>query len=727
MTRGRIKGLILPLFIFVLGSFGLIFFGIWQSSKVLDRQAIQASEILLNSILTDNKLSLKALTKDYSFWDDALKNMVPVVNEKWAEKNIGAYLHETYDVSESYVIDDINRTIYASSDGVPENRELLKEIPQAESLIFQLQGILESQSIEKEISDFVIKSSGEICVISVSLIRPDYSEFSEDDIRSLNFKPHMLVLAKKLDKNFFADLSSRFAFPAVSFVKNIEEREIGYAYLDLMTLSGNRLGWAVWHPKLQGSALIAISSQNFAFAVIILFVLMVFIVFRTMKLFRYFDRQYQAHQEGKDKMANYERAISELVQGEFLYELSVVEALKKITVNAVETLKFDRMGIWQYDEDKQVLACTCRYDARLQRFQSDIELNVKDYPVFFESFYKGQEIYIANAWKETAFEEINEICFDTKEPITLVGIPISWRGMQIGLVFFGKWEEGYSISNEELRFARSIADVVSLILDTHSRTLIENELRQAKNKAEQANLAKSEFLANMSHELRTPLNAVIGFSDLMLQKIFGDLGSTRYEDYVSDINMSARHLLSLINEILDVAKTESGKFEIYIADVDIAYEFSNAIRLLKGRFKDRKFEVETNIDENIRQISADPKCFRQIVLNILTNAIKFSGDNCRITIDAILQDEFVVLSITDNGIGIPADHLDDVFNAFHQVESTLNKSVEGTGLGLSITKALVEMHHGSIEIESEQNVGTTIRIFLPLHQQQDQDDTVDAA
>ncbi len=726
MTRRRIKELILPLIIFVIGSFGLIFFGIWQTSKVQDRQAIESSEFLLKSILDEKKHSLETLAKDYSFWDEALKKLVHEVDEKWADKNIGGYLHDVYSVADSYVVDSEDRTVYASILGKRENQQLTRKIPEAKALLEQLRKVYNTHGGTAGISDFIIKSSGSICVISAAMIKPDFSEFAEDDAYRLGSSRHILVLTRLLDKAFFEKLSARFALPEINFVTELGLKEAGKAYLEITSLSGATLGWAVWEPKLQGDALIALSLQNIGLAAIVLFALMIFIVFRTMKLFRVFDQQYHAYQVGKEKMINYERAISELVQGEFLYEMSVKEALKKITVNATKTLKIDRMAIWQYDEEKQVLNCSCRFDKRISGFHPDLRLLVKDCPMFFETFHEGKEIYIPNRSSDPAAQELGD-SFETSEPITLLGIPISWRGMQIGFVYFGKWQEGYLFSDEEKRFARSIADVVSLILDSHSRTLIEYELRQAKDKAEEANRTKSEFLANMSHELRTPLNAVIGFSDLMLQKIFGDLGSSRYEDYVADINMSARHLLSLINEILDVAKTESGKFEISIADVDIAYEFSNAIRLLKGRFKDRSFEVDTNIDKKIRLVSADPKCFRQIVINILTNAIKFSGDKCHITIDAVLQDEFVVLSFADNGIGIPADQLDNVFNAFHQVESPLNKSVEGTGLGLSITKALVEMHHGSIEIESEPGRGTTIQIFLPLHQQQGRDDTVDAA
>jgi len=191
--------------------------------------------------------------------------------------------------------------------------------------------------------------------------------------------------------------------------------------------------------------------------------------------------------------------------------------------------------------------------------------------------------------------------------------------------------------------------------------------------------------------------------------------------------MSARHLLSLISEILEIAKTEAGKYEIYPTEVDIAYEFSNAVRLLKGRFKDREFEVKIEIEEGIKSINVDPKCFRRIVINIMTNAVKFSGNNCSILIKVVRKGRFFILSFTDNGIGIAEDQQEEVFKAFHQVDSTMSKSFEGTGLGLSITKSLVEKHGGSVEIESATGAGTTIKIMLPVKQPQVQESAVTAA
>ncbi|MEH6403437.1 MAG: GAF domain-containing sensor histidine kinase, partial [Sneathiella sp.] len=412
---------------------------------------------------------------------------------------------------------------------------------------------------------------------------------------------------------------------------------------------------------------------------------------------------------------------------EFLDEKSMINGLQKIIKNACLTLDVERVSVWRFDERLGQLQSLCRYEKAEDTYLAAHSFSAEDHPKFIKTFLEGVEFHISDVASEPSHEEFAEVIQEVGSNMSSIGVPIIQRGNPMGLMSFAKINKGDEWSAEELRFIKYSTGIAALVMNSYARSVFEKELQTAKIKAEKANLAKSEFLANMSHELRTPLNAVIGFSDLMLQKIFGDLGSARYEDYIHDINMSARHLLSLISEILEIAKSEAGKYEIYPADVDISYEFSNAVRLLRGRFKDKDFDVITEIEDGIQSINVDPKCFRRIVINLLTNAVKFSGDDCSILIKVVRKGNFFILSFTDNGIGIPPDQQEEVFKAFHQVESTLSKSFEGTGLGLSITKALVEKHGGSVEIESAIGAGTTIRIMLPTKQSQDQVTAVNAA
>jgi len=232
--------------------------------------------------------------------------------------------------------------------------------------------------------------------------------------------------------------------------------------------------------------------------------------------------------------------------------------------------------------------------------------------------------------------------------------------------------------------------------------------------ADKANRAKSEFLANMSHELRTPLNAIIGFSDILKKELFGAIGNERYAEYVADINDSGLHLLAIINDILDLAKAEAGKLTLQEDDIDIVRCLDDAVRMCRGRalaggvdltFPDADKEIYACVDERI---------LRQIALNLLTNAVKFTGDGGQVTLEiAVEAERGIVIRVADTGIGISPGDITRVIRPFEQVENVLSRSHGGTGLGLPLTAKLTELHGGRLDIESQVGQGTTVIVTLP--------------
>eukprot|EP00435_Cladocopium_sp_Y103_P077450 s1_g1189.t1 len=256
---------------------------------------------------------------------------------------------------------------------------------------------------------------------------------------------------------------------------------------------------------------------------------------------------------------------------------------------------------------------------------------------------------------------------------------------------------------------------VSVVRDISEQKASEAELRAALHDAEAANRTKSLFLANMSHELRTPLNAVIGFSEVMQQEMFGPLDNERYMDYVGSIHDSSRHLLSVINDILDISRIESGETELE----DEWLELDEILEWAKDRAAPHGTSAEhapvhlANLD-GLPELRADRRAMRQVVINLLSNAIKFTPSDGRIDLSAQVNDgSGISILVKDTGIGIPADQVDKMTQPFTQSDNSLARRFEGTGLGLAITKSLVEAHQGELEIDSAEGVGTTITVRMP--------------
>lgn len=245
--------------------------------------------------------------------------------------------------------------------------------------------------------------------------------------------------------------------------------------------------------------------------------------------------------------------------------------------------------------------------------------------------------------------------------------------------------------------------------DITERKRTEEAERTAMEQAIAASRAKSEFLANVSHELRTPLNAIIGFSEMLNGEMFGPLGAEQYKDYVTDIHNSGTHLLEVINDILDMSKIEAGEMSLQEQDVDVAKVVRSSVRLIGERAKNAGLTVAEHIPKDLPRLNADARLVKQIMLNLLSNAVKFTPEGGKVSVEVSLaRDGSLKLAVTDTGIGIASEDIEPALTPFGQVDTGLHRKYEGTGLGLPLVKSMVDLHGGTVEIQSVVDKGTTV-------------------
>ena len=302
----------------------------------------------------------------------------------------------------------------------------------------------------------------------------------------------------------------------------------------------------------------------------------------------------------------------------------------------------------------------------------------------------------------------------TREGGRLVGTraaifaPMLWERRAIGVIAVCRVTAG-PFSDKEIALLKTFADQAVIAIQN---ARLFHEIQDKSRQLEIASQHKSEFLANMSHELRTPLNAIIGFSEVLSERMFGEVNAKQAE-YLADILESGQHLLSLINDILDLSKIEAGRMELEPTDFDLPTAIENTLILVRERAHRRGIALEHTVDERLGMICADERKVKQVLLNLLSNALKFTPEGGQINVRAEVQNGAAEISVTDTGVGIAPEDQEVVFEEFRQV-GTASKKVEGTGLGLAISRKFIELHGGRIWVESQVGLGSTFAFTLPL-------------
>lgn len=395
----------------------------------------------------------------------------------------------------------------------------------------------------------------------------------------------------------------------------------------------------------------------------------------------------------------YVLAISEDVTDQRLAENALDQSQQRFR-DAIESLTD---GIALFDSEERLMLCNRRYQAMWPGFEAvalpgvTFELLVRHYLEAAVSQDKNVDIEAAVEARIRRY----------RNPPSTCEVPL----------FNGKWLQVTDRKTADGGVVVTCTDITALKEREAGLKRASQEALHAKEAAEGANRSKSNFLANMSHELRTPLNAVIGFSEIIKDAMLGDDSIDLYRGYAQDIHDSGRHLLDLINDILDMSKIEAGKLDLVEESVDLVAAIDSSIRLVQERAQQSQVNIVVDTPAELPLIRGDLRKVKQITINLLSNAVKFTPEGGRITASAFIGEEGdLYLRIADNGIGIASTDLEKVMEPFGQADGGLNRQFEGTGLGLTLTRALTELHGGRFEIESNSggaDTGTTVSAIFP--------------
>jgi signal transduction histidine kinase len=399
--------------------------------------------------------------------------------------------------------------------------------------------------------------------------------------------------------------------------------------------------------------------------------------------------------------------------------MSALEPIfETILSNAIRLCEGTRAVLWRYDGSRLHVAAHKHGHPQGVEYLREHPLELGTYNATPQAALERRAVHVVDAFADPNYRPLipRGIVPRSSPTPTVLAVPLLRDDDLLGVITIWRTEKR-PFTDKQITMVNAFASQAVIAIENARlfRQIQEKsaELEMANKRLELANKHKSEFLANMSHELRTPLNAIIGFSEAMMEQMFGELNEKQL-DYQKDINESGKHLLSLINDILDLSKIEAGRMELELSTFHLPTALSNAVTLIRERAQRHGIALGVEIDEGLGEFQADERKVKQILLNLLSNAVKFTPDGGRVEVSAKLDTDKVEISVKDTGVGITPEDQASLFEEFKQLGKDSSRRGEGTGLGLALTKKFVELHGGAMRVESAPGKGSTFMFSLPL-------------
>jgi signal transduction histidine kinase/CHASE1-domain containing sensor protein len=431
-----------------------------------------------------------------------------------------------------------------------------------------------------------------------------------------------------------------------------------------------------------------------------------------------------------DRLMSQNAVLTQLARHGLSPEIGIEQQLEGLIATSAATLKVARVSIWLLDESRRQLNCSMMFIHSSGEISRGLTLEIENAPNYFATLYEGRGFAADNAQTDARTREFADSYLKPLGITSMMDVPLRVGGKLAGVICHEHIGPPRKWAPDEQNFAASIGDLASLMIEGEKRNAAEKalqeayqalelkvearteELRKANERLRQLDQLKSMFIASMSHELRTPLNSIIGFTGVVLQGISGPL-TEKQQDHLGRVYGSAKHLLALITDVIDISKIEAGYADVYIETFPLNQLIEEAVAVIQPQRMEKGLGLEVQIGETIL-LASDRKRLLQCLLNLLSNAVKYSEQGT-VRVRIKLEADRVVIEVSDEGIGITPEALGKLFQPFERIDTHLRIKTPGTGLGLYLTRKIVtDLLHGDISARSETGKGSTFRLWVPL-------------